>query len=196
MTAIVPRGGLVRRAQLLVVCLAAMACQRELTLRERARLYAWLQCEECVDGELAAVTALGKSWRTGGATVDSLSDDLLAGPSAERRNNVAQQFVSSFLEDSAHADSAGTQLPVSSIEYAQYYQYNFVNLYRVRAAIALAEIGGAKARAVLDSAVARYTRTAGDTLRGDAQLEVKRARDGNLGESPGAQSGTSDGPVQ
>jgi hypothetical protein len=154
---------------------------RQLTPQERVRIYSWLQCEECIDGELAAVKALGSGARTGKATVDSLSDDLLAGPSAERRENVARQFVASFLEDSAHADSAGTRLPVGSIEYAQYYQYNFVNLYRVRAAIALAEIGGPKATAVLDSAVARHSRTPGDTLRGDAQLVVQHARDSILG---------------
>ena len=161
----------------------AVACQRDLKPRERARIYSWLQCEECVDGELAAVKALGTGWRTGKATVDSLSDDLLAGPSAQRRANVEHQFLVSFKSDSAEAilSVLPSVLPVTSTEYVRHYQDNFVNLFRIRAAIALARIGGSKATAVLDSAVAKHFRTQGDTLRPDAQLDLLFVRDSILG---------------
>jgi hypothetical protein len=164
----------------LLICMTA-ARERPLTPQERVRIYSWLQCEECVDGELAAVRRLGRSSTTGRATVDSLSEDLLGGPSAERRGNLQRQFLSSYRRVSAYADTIGFGLGVTSVEYVEHYRDNFVNLYRVRAAIALAEIGGPKATAVLDSAAHNALRTRGDTLRADTQQAILFARDSILG---------------
>jgi hypothetical protein len=182
------------KASLLLILLAVAGCDRAgrpartltsqsgLKVAERNQILSWLQCEECVDGELERVALLGKKEA---AAVDSLGEDLLGGPSARRRSNIRQQTESSYVEDSVYAVSVGSQLPGTRSKYVDHYLDNFMNLYRIRAARALAEIGGPKAAAILDSAAHGHVRTPGDTLRADAQLNVLFARDSILGGFPG-----------
>jgi hypothetical protein len=152
-----------------------------MTEANRNRILDWLECEECVGGELKRVALLGRKEAT---AVDSLGEDLLGGPSSRRRSNVRQQIESSYVEDSVNAVSEGSQLPGTRSKYVDHYLGNYINLYRVRAARALAEIGGPKAAALLDSAVHGIVRTPGDTLRADAKLKVRFARDSILGGVP------------
>lgn len=159
-----------------------------LTEDERRHVLWWLVCEECIDGELDTVKILGHNKP---ATVDTLGEDLLGGPSATRRDNVRKQFEQSFEEDTAYAVSEGSSLQVDRDEYVDHYLDNFVNLYRVRAARALAEIGGPKAGVILDSAAQGVVRSPGDTLRADAQLAVLFARDSILPGAAGTVDSTS-----
>jgi hypothetical protein len=172
---------------LLLLCLSGVACQRPLkpderALKpdERAQVYSWLQCEECVDGELDRVKSLGRENATGSATVDTLSEDLLGGPSAVRRSNMRRQYESSYTDDSVWTVGAGSAPVLERAEYVDHYFDTFVNLYRTRAAIALAKIGGTKARAILDSALSDHVATGGDTLSSDTRLAVLFARDSIL----------------
>ncbi|MEO7985642.1 MAG: hypothetical protein ABI766_03840 [Gemmatimonadales bacterium] len=153
---------------LLVIVLALSGCESPkhpplrlaegrsgLTVAERRQILSWLQCEECVDGELERVPLLAGKEAT---TVDSLRQDLLGGPSATRRSNVRAQFESSYQEDSLYSVSEDSRPPLTRTEYADHYLDNFVNLYRIRAAKALAEIGGPRAAGILDSAAHRPVR--------------------------------------
>jgi hypothetical protein len=160
--------------------------EREPVQPDRERVLRWLQCEECTEGELDSVRSLGSKPET----VDTLSEDLLAGPADYRRANVKEQFESLYTDDSLDAVSEGSQPSLTRAEYVNEYLDNFINLYRVRAARALAEIGGPKAKAVLDSAVSGYARTPGDTLRADAQRRVLYVRDSIYPR----ERGTVDGP--
>ena len=156
------------RTGLFVIVLALSGCESPkptprrlaegragLTVAERRQILSWLQCEECVDGELERVRLLGRKEAT---TVDSLGQDLLGGPSAIRRSNVRAQFESSYREDSLYSVSEGSQPPLTRTEYVDHYLDNFINLYRIRAAKALVEIGGPRAAGILDSAAHRPVR--------------------------------------
>jgi hypothetical protein len=177
---------------LLSLALALAGCGSEATRRSevtpagRRQVLSWLQCDECTNRELERVRVLGRARATASATVDSLREDLLGGPAAVRRSNVRRQFESAYQEDSADAASDGEAPPLTRTEYVDGYLDNFVTVYRVRAARALAEIGGPTAKAILDSAVAGHVRTPGDSLRADAQRIVRFARDSILEAHPGS----------
>lgn len=153
-----------------------------MTVTDRNRILAWLECEECVDEELKGVALLGKKEV---AAVDSLGEDLLGGPSATRRSNVRQQIESSYEEDSVYAVSTGSQLPETKSKYVDHYLGNYINTYRIRAARALVEIGGTRAAAILDSAASGFVRTPGDSLRADAKLKLLFFRDSISPLAPG-----------
>ena len=166
---------------LVLLLLGAAACQRPLKPAERGDVLSWLECEECVDGELSRVIHLGHGWRTGAATSDSLIDDLLAGPGTGRTANISQQFLAAFHDDSVASSTAGGGFPVGSPQYIRHYVGNYVAVYRGRAAIALARIGGKRARAALDSARAGHLRQPTDSLRPDVLDEVAFGLDSILG---------------
>jgi hypothetical protein len=175
--------GTVRKLALeLVLCLVTLACGQGGSNQEtiapsghgRETIDAWLLCQECSDGELDSLTALGKLLP---ATVESLSTDLLAGPSPDRRANIEQQLRASFTEDSVDELTADVAPTISSVEYIQVYKGNYVAVYRARAAIALGKIGGTRAGTALDSAIAGRLRPSSDSLRPDVKADVKYARD-------------------
>jgi hypothetical protein len=157
-----------------------------LTPEERSTVTQLLQCEECSDGELVAVTNLAARKP---AVVDTLSEDLLRGPSRESRSRLRRQFLQTYREDSLFQNSSPEGLRPSghsvalpaviepSGEFVDHYLGNYVALYRVRAATALARIGGNKARAALDSALTGHLRLPNDTLRSDVKAAIQLARD-------------------
>jgi hypothetical protein len=178
------RGTVMRaRALKLALCLSTLACPQvgnnQATIAQggnvRETIDAWLLCQECTDGELDSLVAL--ETLLPGATVDNLSTDLLAGPSSTRRTNIEQQLAGSFAEDSAYDVAEGVTPTLSSVDYIQIYRGNYVAVYRSRAAIALGRIGGARAGAALDSAVAGQLRQSSDSLRSDVKQDVQFARD-------------------
>jgi len=146
------------------------------------RIDAWLLCEECTDGELAAVLALGADSATRQPAIESLVGGLLAGPSRRQIANVRQQFMESFQEDSIYAATVlGTAPVTGSAEYVDHYLGNFIALYRTRAALALARIRGRRATAALDSALAGRLRDPDDSLRRDVVASLRFARDSLAG---------------
>lgn len=140
----------------------------------RAVIDPWLLCQECTDGELDSLTALGKLVPE---TVESLSTDLLAGPAPTRLANIKQQLEESFSEDTAYENSNGGTPRMSSADYVQLYAGNYVAVYRARAAVGLAGIGGGRAGAALDSAIAGQVRPPSEPLRPDVQRAAEAAKD-------------------
>jgi hypothetical protein len=147
----------------------------------RTVIDAWLLCEECVDGELAAVLAAGGDSTTRAAAVEHLSAALLAGPSPSRVDNLRQQYLESFEADSVYGLTVLGVAPVTnSPDYVAHYLDNFIAGFRARAALALARIGGRRAQTVLDSALADRLRDPDDSLRADVLSSLRFARDSLL----------------
>jgi hypothetical protein len=142
----------------------------------RQQLLAWLLCVECSGGELQAVVALGNS-ADSTATIDSLRQDVLGGPSPQRRDNIRLQFDSAYTEDSIDAVEEGSAPVLTRAQYVQPLLNNFVNTYRLRAARALAKIGGPVARGTLDSALTPGPLSPGDTLSANARVRMRLMRD-------------------
>lgn len=123
-------------------------------------LLAWFECEECTEGQLDSVIALGP------AAIPSLSSALRAGPAPERLAELQRHLAQRYENHAAYADrNPGAALGRSQAEYIQRYSENFVALYRVRAAIALGAMGFGESRDSLlaadqmiqqDSTLARY----------------------------------------
>ena len=119
----------------------------------------WLECEECVDGELEAVADLGA------AAIPPLEAALKYGPSpaniAEERYALETRFARLAREGAEH--------PAPPSVIAEQYLNNYRANYGIRAAIALGEIGGAQAEKILAEAS-----ESGD-FRDDVRREVDKA---------------------
>jgi len=121
----------------------------------RSTVMAWLDCEECSDGELAAVVKLGD------AAVPSLVASLRGGLSPARREQLRRHLEESYtrLQNKSRA---------SADAYVQRYTENLVALHRMRAADALSIIGSPAARQALESAQA-------EPYRDDVKQSIKAA---------------------
>ncbi len=130
------------------------------------RIVEWLECEECIDGELRAVLEVGEG------AVPSLARALLDGPSpaalALLRADLRQRHgeLSAFAR--RHPEAS---FDMTADQYVEHYASNYVALYQVRSARGLSEIGGPAAIRALREALA------GDFLREDARDAVQRALD-------------------
>lgn len=85
----------------------------------------WVECEECQDGELAAVVAMGA------AAVPALATFLAQGPPADRIALLEQALRES------HAKLSGDSQALSQAEYVARYRGNYLAKYQTRAAMAL-----------------------------------------------------------
>jgi hypothetical protein len=153
---------------LLLVVLGAASCRSS----DRGIIDAWLGCTECKAGELDSVVALATVRRA--PTVATLQDDLLAGPSATRIQNMSRQLDSSYKV--LVAVRAPDPVPPRS-QFIQRYLDNVIGAYRVRAAVALATIGGNDVLPALDSAADNKLRVPTDSLRPADSVAVRLARD-------------------
>jgi hypothetical protein len=123
-------------------------------------LLAWFECEECTEGQLESVIALGP------AAIPSLAAALREGPAPERLAEVQRHLARRYEDHAAYADrNPGAELGRSQADFVNRYSENFVALYRVRAAIALGAMGVSEALDSLlavdqviqaDSTLARY----------------------------------------
>jgi hypothetical protein len=138
-----------RLGALLGFVLAVAACARP-TPEERRTVDRWLLCEECVDGELDSVVALGDR-------AVRILEAALRGPSADRRDNMRQQVEAMYrgMRDTV----------ISFQRYADHFASNYVASYQSRAAIALGAIGTPHARKILDGALRRDARYRADVRR-------------------------------
>jgi len=130
-------GGSWRLAALL---LAVAAC-RPSTAAERRTVQGWLLCEECSDGELDSVIAMGDR-------AVPLLRDALQGPPASRRDNMRQQARAMY-------EMIPDTTVISAQRYLDRYAENYVASYQSRAAVALGRIGTRKARTTLAAALRR-----------------------------------------
>lgn len=126
-------------------------------------LIRWLECEECTDGELAAVAKLGD------VAVPSLVAVLGGGPSAARREELRLSLTEAYRNLQAYArNHPNSIVPMSEDDYVKTYMDNYIALYQTHAARALAEIGGAKAKNALQASL-----QAG--LRDDVKTVIKES---------------------
>jgi hypothetical protein len=112
-----------------------------------AALTTWFECEECESGELARVQ------KYGAAVVPSLSAVLDRGLSPAKREQLKVQLEARHDTLTKRADKNPKLNPRMSKErFTAHYVENFDAQYRIRAAQALASIGGAQARSALEVA--------------------------------------------
>ena len=95
----------------------------------------WMECEECREGQLAAVVELGDQ------AVGALSTLLSGGPPSDRVQVLDRALRSSYEQ---LAESGADGLPTEA-EYVSQYTANYVAQYQARAARALSEIGSPQA---------------------------------------------------
>ncbi len=112
----------------------------------------WMECEECTDGELAAVVRLAST------AVPTLSAILREGPSPARLESVRRSLVSSYQKLREYGETHPNARPrMPEQEYVDTYLANLTARYRARAATALGDIGGPAAeRALRDALDARH----------------------------------------
>lgn len=126
---------------LVLVCNTALAQSLSPSQAQSAvfALSAWLESDHGDPDELAGVTKFGQS------VVPSLSAALSTGPSAARRTRLRAALETSFTVQKS--------MSASREQYVQHYMGNFEAMYRVRAAQALAAIGGPAARDAIRQSV-------------------------------------------
>lgn len=114
----------------------------------RRILVAWLECEECNHGELRAVVRLGP------VVLRSLAASLKEGPSPASRESLRRHLIATYrgLKKSELPDSRA-RVTLSEADYVNIYLDNYIALYQIRAAKALAGIGGPEAKKVLKEAL-------------------------------------------
>lgn len=113
-------------------------CYRVCPKMEEHRIDRWLTCDECIDGERAAVLAMGQE------AVPALKAALV-GPSDARREVMKAKFADSY--------SVSPIAGLSQSAYVDSLHSNYVATYQKRAATALGDIGGSEAVAALQQAV-------------------------------------------
>ena len=149
-----------RRAVLLGILLALQACGDDSTPAERRAVEEWLLCEECSEGELDSVIALGDR-------AVPLLKDALEGPTDDRRANMRQQAEAMWR-------GMSDTTVVAFQAFLEHYDANYVASYQSRAAVALDSLDTPEASQILL-----------DALRNDSAFrrDVRRV----LGRSVGAQ---------
>jgi hypothetical protein len=116
-------------------------------------LTAWFECEECEEGELRAVLRYGQS------VVPSLIAALNHGPSPASRELQRLGIERRYEELVRQAEQKPERkLASTKEEFVSRYMSNFDAQYRVRAAQALAAIGGRDARSALEKALPQAPR--------------------------------------
>ena len=109
------------------------------------QIVTWLECEECVDGELQAVVALGEQ------AVPGLAKFVQAGPSFERieayREHLSRTYEELREYGTRHPED---QIQTTEQQYINMYSESLNNLYRIRAALGLSSIGGQAARNAIE----------------------------------------------
>lgn len=110
-------------------------------------MYSYLECIECVDGELAAVGALRDT------AVPVLGQALIAGPPVERVEHLRQHLDSMYLlvQDDIAQSGETEDLPDRNASVGVALG-NYEATYRARAALALGRIRTPDSRRLLDSA--------------------------------------------
>jgi hypothetical protein len=127
----------------------------------RRVIAAWLECEECTDGELEAVTKVGE------AAVPVLAASLRSGLAPATREKLRLHLTATYADLKKHASThPESAVTATQEQYVDTYLANHDALHRIRAAKALAAIGGPAAKAALDEASRA-------SLRPDVQAAVR-----------------------
>jgi hypothetical protein len=140
-------------ALLALACtMAEVSCQRSIVAvpdaaAARRAMVAYFECEDCIDGELAAVVRFGPS------IVSSLAATLRGGPPPASREIVRSRLARAYggAQDPSWRPSDDPNA-WNQGEYVQHFLDNYVALYQSRAALALGAIGGPNALRALEEA--------------------------------------------
>ncbi len=162
------------RLLLVIMCLglthAAFADNRSTRLDDGSAvgaLAAWLESEHGEPAELAPVLKYGQ------AVVASLSAALAEGPSPVRRERLRRSLEANYAAyRSAMQDRSPWPVPTQE-QYLGHYLDNFDAIYRVRAAQALAAIGGQQARDAIAKSISAEERAEVRTLLQELLTEIK-----------------------
>lgn len=165
---------------ILIFCLAAMGSPKPIEQEKpmkrekptltpqqaaeaRRTIVTWLECEECTEGELEAVVKLGP------VVVPSLVAILREGPSRASRESLRRHLISTYEKlkqyERTHPEA---KVPMSEEEYVKTYMDNYMALYQIRAAKALAAVRGPAAKQALKEALRK-------PLRDDVKAVVREA---------------------
>jgi|SRR2546428_1818013 len=129
----------------------------------RRIIVAWLECEECISEELDAVKNLGS------VAIPSLAASLREGPSPASRESLRRHLLETYEELKAYEETHPKQkVAQSKMEFVNTYMENYVAQYQIRAAQALAAIGGPEAQKGLSDALKV-------TLSDDVRIVVREA---------------------
>ena len=113
----------------------------------RQAVTAWLECEECTEGQLEAVLKLGE------LAVPSLAAALERGPSPASLERLQMHLERNYREMAVYAETHDeVKMDLKLDEYVKIFTENYVAAHRARAAEALGKIGGESARARLVAA--------------------------------------------
>lgn len=130
----------------------------------------WLECTECDRGELKAVASLGAM------AAPSLIATLKRGPSQAKQEIMRLRLMRSYKQLTEYKNSHHILTATESeADYIAHYLENYMAQHQIRAAIALAEIGGPAARRALEEAQAT-------PLRKDVERVVNKSLE-KLGNS-------------
>jgi hypothetical protein len=138
-----------RAAALLVLVVALTGCNR-LTPEEERTVQRWLLCEECTEGEQAAVVALGPRGER------ALSRALQTGPPKDRIQNMRMQAEAMY----ARIPSPG----MTRQQYVDHFLGNYKATYHSRAIAGLQAFGTPTAHAALVEALRHESRYRSDVL--------------------------------
>lgn len=142
----------------------AMAQVERLSHAETERavyaLHEWLESDHYDAAELTPLIRYGQT------VVPSLVAALNKGPSPARRERLRREL------ETEYRSLAGPKVPPKA-EFVRHYLGNFETLYRIRAAQALAAIGGVESRKAIEAAVSGAGR---EDLRAALQLALKGIR--------------------
>lgn len=148
------------------------ALSPERAAQARRTIVAWLECEECTEGQLKSVVRLGD------LAVPTLSATLAEGPSPASRESLKRHLVATYGQLVEYGKShPEAKLEMSEGDYIKTYAENYVALYRVRSATALGAIGGSAARKALEKALEKPDRE-------DVKLTVKEALEKLVAKKP------------
>lgn len=113
----------------------------------RQAVTAWLECEECTEGQLEAVAKFGEF------AVPSLAAALERGPSPASLERLQLHLERNYAELSVYAEKHDeVKIDVKLEEYVKIYLENYSANHRARAAEALGKIGGESAKSRLEAA--------------------------------------------
>jgi hypothetical protein len=139
----------------------------------RRTIVAWLECQECVDGQLQAVVKLGA------AAVPSLKASLMLGPSEASLQALRRHLSRDYKRLIDYAKRHNRPgIKWTEDKYQQIYVSNYIALYQIRSVNALVAIALAHEITVPDVKTALKEASAPDRpdlLRGEVKEAIAKA---------------------
>ncbi len=113
---------------------------------QRAQIQAWLECDDCLSGELDSVVKMGSR------AIPTLAAYLSDGPPSDRLQALRKYLETVHRQLSLlSTDSAGSPYLPTRRAFVSEYMAKYTEMYQIRAATAIGEIGGKKARRTLEA---------------------------------------------